>query len=109
MVLRKPRADSLLNQLWRVVMPVFQESLARHSLEAKGKEFALSVGEHRIRRLVASWNRPAAPEPVAWNAPEKARRQQRSMRISNIAGPATPSVMSESWCIGSLGASVAQA
>lgn len=71
MVLRKPRADSLLSQLWRVVMPVFQESLAQHSLEAKGKEFPLSVGEHRIRRLVASWNRPAVPEPVVWNAPEE--------------------------------------
>jgi ATP-dependent helicase/nuclease subunit A len=71
MVLRKPRADSLLSQLWRVVMPVFQESLAQHSLEAKGKEFPLSAGEHRIQRLVASWNRPAVPEPVVWNAPEE--------------------------------------
>ena len=70
MVLRKPRADSLLNQLWRVVMPVFQESLARHSLEARGKEPPLSVDEHRIRRLTAGWNRPAAPEPVVWNASE---------------------------------------
>ncbi len=71
MVLRKPRADSLLSQLWRVVMPVFQESLAQHTLEAKGKEFPPSVGEHRIRRLLASWNRPAVPEPVVWNAPEE--------------------------------------
>jgi ATP-dependent helicase/nuclease subunit A len=70
MALRKPRADSLLNQLWRVVMPVFQESLARHSLEARGKEPPLSVDEHRIRRLTAGWNRPTAPEPVVWNASE---------------------------------------
>lgn len=64
----KPRVGSLLEHLWPVVAPLFEEALKSGSgelLPASGEETGLEA----IRRLVSGWRLPELPPGLAWKAP----------------------------------------
>lgn len=64
----KPRAGSLLEHLWPVVAPAFEEALRDSSgepLPSSGEEPRPDV----IRRIVSGWCLPDLPPGLAWKAP----------------------------------------
>lgn len=64
----RPRAGSLLEHLWPVVAPAFEEALGNRP-ESMPPSSAQEPGSDVIRRLVSGWRLPELPRGLAWTAP----------------------------------------
>jgi ATP-dependent exoDNAse (exonuclease V) beta subunit len=82
---RAPHARTLLNQLWPMVRPLFEQDAARlaESLRAPENEEAhQNAIDQSLRRIASGWRAPAPPPHVAWSRPREPARVRGEIEFS---------------------------
>ena len=62
----KPKARSLLEHLWPVVAPAFEQAIAQVETSLQPRAVISAAAPHAIRRLVSGWRLPKPPAGIAW-------------------------------------------
>ena len=82
---RAPHARTLLNPLWPMVKPVFEEAAARlaESVRAPEEEDADdNTIDQSLRRIASGWQAPPPPPRVAWSPPRELARTREEIEFS---------------------------